>query len=345
MSRSLRSLSRSGRRVGARTALVVAAVAVGALAVTGAAGAVNSPQVARPASGALSAEPAPCTAAEKADPAVLRSYAPQRSGGQLVGGPAVARIRKQGILVVGTSADVLLWGARDPRTTSLEGFDISLAREVAKAILGSPDKIQFKVITYAQRIPALQSGQVDLVAHTMTINCDRWKQVAFSAEYYRAGQRVLVRSDSPVASAGPGDDAMSALQRVSPTPRVCVALGSTNLENLKQYPTLYSKRVEVSDLGMCMVKFQEAEADAITGDDTVLAGFALQDPFARVVGRKFSQEPYGLGVKAQNVDLVQYVNGVLEDVENSGRWAEIYRATMGKVDPTVPTPPARSYGR
>ena len=59
--------------------------------------------------------------------------------------------------------------------------------------------------------------------------------------------------------------------------------------------------------------FQQGEVDAITGDDTVLAGLAAQDPYAEVLDADaFSDEPYGIGVNADDVDLVRFVNGVLE---------------------------------
>ena len=57
------------------------------------------------------------------------------------------------------------------------------------------------MITAAQRIPVLQNDEVDIVARNMTITCDRWKQIAFSTEYYRAGQKILVRKGSDVTGA------------------------------------------------------------------------------------------------------------------------------------------------
>ena len=52
------------------------------------------------------------------------------------------------------------------------------------------------MLTYAQRIPALMDGTVDIVADVMTINCERWQQIAFSSQYFDAGQKMLVRTDS-----------------------------------------------------------------------------------------------------------------------------------------------------
>ena len=71
--------------------------------------------------------------------------------------------------------------------------------------------------------------------------------------------------------------------------------------------------------------FQQGKVDAITGDDTILAGFAAQDPYAKVVGDAFSDEPYGIGVAADQVDMVRFVNGVLDQAKADGTWAAILR--------------------
>ena len=131
----------------------------------------------------------------------------------------------RGRLIVGVSADTLLLAARNPVSGRIEGFDIDMARLVAKAIFGDPDKIELRVITTAQRIPVLQDGSVDLVVRAMTINCARWQQIAFSAEYYRAGQKVLV----PLGSKATSLDDLSGQ-------RVCAPTGSTSLDKLSTFP-------------------------------------------------------------------------------------------------------------
>jgi polar amino acid transport system substrate-binding protein len=237
-------------------------------------------------------------------------------------------------LTVGVSADTLLFGARDPLTGRLKGFDIDVLREIAYALFGGDkadidERIDFRVINYAQRLPVLEDRSVDLVAHTMTINCTRWQRIAFSTEYYPAGQKLLVRTDSEVESVDDLDGE-----------RVCAAEGSTNIENIAPYPV---EVVGAPDLTDCLVLFQQGSVDAITGDDTVLAGFRVQDPYADVVGDAFSSEPYGVGVNRDQVDLVRYVNGVLQNLRDNGRWAEIAQEHMGDLAP--PAPPAPDYGR
>jgi polar amino acid transport system substrate-binding protein len=189
--------------------------------------------------------------------------------------------------------------------------------------------VEYKVMTYAQRIPALLDGSVDLVADVMTVNCDRWAQISFSSQYFDAGQKILVGKDSPVTD-------ISQLNGK----KMCAARGSTNIEELKKYPEIIV--VPVDDISDCMVLFQQGTVDSVTGDDTVLAGFVAQDPYAKVVGGALTSEPYGLGVAKGHPEFVRFVNGVLEDVRDSGRWAQMYRTWLGG---EAPSPPVAVYGR
>jgi polar amino acid transport system substrate-binding protein len=244
----------------------------------------------------------------------------------------MAQIRDRGRLVVGVSADSLLLGARDPIAGRIEGFDIDLARLVAEAIFGDPNRVELRVITAAERIPLLQDGSVDLVARNMTITCSRWEQIAFSAEYYRSGQKVLVPLGSPATSL---DDLAGQ--------RVCAPASSTSLATLQRFPDVVP--VSASTHTECLVLFQQGDVDAITGDDTVLAGMAAQDPYAVVVGEAFTAEPYGLGFAAEDVDLVRFVNAVLARAVADGTWARSYASWLADALGPAPTPPVPDYGR
>ncbi len=244
----------------------------------------------------------------------------------------VRRIKDRGRLVVGVSADTLLLGARNPINGQIEGFDVEMAKLVARAIFGDPGKLQLRVITAAQRIPALRDGDVDLVARNMTITCDRWEQIAFSAEYYRSGQKILVKSDAR----------QTGLNQLVGA-RVCAPTGSTSLDQLRTYSGVLV--VTASTHTECLVKFQQGAADAITGDDTVLAGLAGQDPYAKVMGAAFTVEPYGLGMNAEAVDLVRYVNAVLARAIADGDWRAAYTRWLGEALGPAPSPPTPVYGR
>jgi polar amino acid transport system substrate-binding protein len=308
----------------ARAAAVVAVLAA-ALA-----GCTPTTSVTVSASGTASAPPpaSPAPQAVTCDDATT-SYAP--GDGSVPDGSTMAAIRDRGYLLVGVSADTLRMGARNPFTGTIEGFDVDVARQVAAALLGDPDAVRFRVITAGDRIGVLEDHEVDLVARAFTMNCDRWQQIAFSAEYLQAGQKVLVSTES---------DATGMADLTGQ--RVCAPEGTTTLDRLADYDV---EAVGARTHSACLALFQQGRVDAITGDDTVLAGFVAQDPYAKVVGDAFSAEPYGLGVAADQVDLVRYVNGVLDAMKADGRWAALYERWLGEALGPAPAPPASVYGR
>ena len=281
----------------------------------------------------------PATTATTVPPAVdcgnpVASFAPlspMPAAGDMPSGSYMAEIQQRGRLIAGVSADTLLFGYFNPLSGKLEGFDIDLVRQVSQAIFGDPDRVEYKVLTYAQRIPALLDGSVDIVADVMTVNCERWAQISFSSQYFDAGQKILVRTDSPVTD-------ISQLKGK----RMCAARGSTNIDNLKNYPDVIV--VPVDDISDCMVLFQQGTVDSVTGDDTVLAGFVAQDPYAKIVGGALTSEPYGLGVAKTQPEFVRFVNGVLAELRDNGTWTQMYRTWLRPTG-AVPDPPVAVYGR
>jgi polar amino acid transport system substrate-binding protein len=283
---------------------------------------------------AASPTPQPTTSSSAAKPTScsdpLASYAPSATAQ----GSTVAEIRERGRLVAGVSADTYLLGSRNPLTGQIEGFDIDMVKAVAEAILGDENLYQLKVITAAQRIPALEKGDVDIVARNMTITCDRWEQIAFSSEYYRSGQKILVRKGSKAKS-------ISDLAGQ----KVCAPKGTSSMDNLiKVAPKAIP--VAADNHTGCLALFQQGEVAAITGDDTVLAGLAAQDPYAVVPAQKaFTAEPYGLGFNKDDVDLVRFVNARLAQMRTDGEWTRIYNRWLREALGPAPEPPTAVYGR
>lgn len=267
----------------------------------------------------------------------LQSYAPlaqQPRPGEMPGGSTMATIAKRGRLIAGVSADTYLLASRNPLTGKIEGFDISIVKAIAKALLGDENAYQLRVITASDRIPLLQKHEVDVVVRNMTINCTRWHDIAFSAEYYRSGQKLLVRKGSPIQ----GINTLAGEQ-------VCAPTGTSSLDNLKKLAPRAIPVTAANHTG-CLVLFQQGKVDAITGDDTVLAGLASQDPYAVVLeGKPFTDEPYGVGVPKEDVDLVRFVNGVLEQMRRDGSWQRNYDRWLAPTLGAGRGQPTPQYGR
>jgi polar amino acid transport system substrate-binding protein len=229
----------------------------------------------------------------------------------------LARIRARGRLIVGTAGDKPLLSVRNPQTGQLQGIDIEIAKAMAKAILGDTNAVEFRTITYGAREQALTDGKVDLVAHSMTMTCDRWQRVGFSAEYYRDGQRLLVRSDSRVKQ-------VEDLARSGGS--VCVATGTTTIDNLRRLGV--RNIVAVDDAADCLAYFQRDEVDAITSNVLILLGYQLQDKYAKIVGRPLSDEPIALGFRKDDVEFIRFANAVLARMRADGSLQRIFTTAM-----------------
>jgi polar amino acid transport system substrate-binding protein len=264
----------------------------------------------------------------------LASYRPGSDQPTVTPGSTMDEIVERGRLVVGVAQNTFLFGYRDPFTGQLAGFDVDLAREIAGALFGDPERIQFQAVSSGERIPVLENNEVDIVISTMTMNCERWESVAFSTEYYSAGQKVLVLA----AAESEGIEGIDDLGGQ----KVCAAAGSTSIRNIADAPS-EPIPVAVPDWTDCLVMLQQGQVDAISTDDTILAGLAAQDPNARVVGERFSEEPYGIAMNRSNLDLVRYVNAVLEQLRTDGTWAEIYQRWLGDLGEQTPDPPPARY--
>lgn len=248
---------------------------------------------------------------------------------------ALAELENRGRLVVGVSADTLQLGSANPfENSEIEGFDIDVADAIATA-LGVT--LQLRVISAAERIPLLESGEIDLVARNMTMNCTRWTQIGFSAVYYNATQKVLVREDDVAAFE---KDGLASLAGKN----VCAPAGSTSIDNITRIQPDANPVAAANHTG-CLTKFQNGEVDAITGDDTVLAGLAAQDPYAEVPEQaSLSPEPYGIGANKDDVALIRFINSVLDERRSNGAWQASYdewlKPFLGDARPPAPT-----YGR
>ncbi len=176
----------------------------------------------------------------------------------------------------------------------------------------------------------------------MTMNCTRWSQIGFSAVYYNATQKVLLREDDVPAFEKSGIASLDGK-------RVCAPNGSTSLDNIVEAGEEAGVKITTDPAANhtgCLVKFQQGAVDAITGDDTVLAGLAAQDPYAVVPEQqKLTDEPYGIGANKDDVDLIRFINSVLEERRRNGDWQALQYDTWLKPYLGDASPPAPTYGR
>lgn len=274
-----------------------------------------------------SGSPQACTDAA----ASLRPQGPLPRAGDLPDGSYAQQIYNRGRLIAGIAQDTLMFGYLNPLDNQLEGFDIDLVKQLSQAIFGDDLHVEYRVITPGQAVQVLRDGSVDVVVRTLPMTCSRWQQIAFSSEYYEAGQRVMV----PKASTAKTIDDLE-------KKKVCAAAGTTAFENLAAKTDKKPIPVGLTDQTDCLVQLELGHVDAISTDDTILAGLAAQDPNVKIIGNSIAPLPYGIGISQAHQDFVRYVNALLEQLRVNGTWQTLYNHWLQpKLGPG--SPPAARY--
>ncbi|MFC9962863.1 glutamate ABC transporter substrate-binding protein [Nocardia ignorata] len=252
--------------------------------------------------------------------------------GAMPAGSAMAAIVANGRLRVGVDQNTYMFGFRNPSTGRLEGFDIDLAREIARDLFGDPDRIELRSVTAADRIQLLQERKVDMIVRTFSATCERRRDVDFSSVYYRAAQRFAAPRGAGIAS---GADLAGK--------RVCVTKGTTAAAPLFTLPTPPTV-LGVTNWTDCLVALQQGTVDAISGDEPILSGLVAQDRNLELVGAPIGSGAYAVGVPKGSDELVRFVNGVLERTSSDGTWERIYAQHLSALGPSPGAPAPRYAG-
>ncbi|MCU1441494.1 MAG: transporter substrate-binding protein [Rhodoglobus sp.] len=252
--------------------------------------------------------------------------APTQEAIEFEAGTTMAALNEAGAITVGTKFDQPLFGQVDA-SGDPQGFDVEIAKIIA-AELGIPESgITWTETQSANREPFIQSGEVDIVVATYTINDKRKEVISFAGPYYNAGQDILVLAGNPEGIEGPDD--------VAGKP-VCTVAGSTSETNIAAYTDQITALGGYSE---CLPLLSSGQVVAVTTDNVILAGLAAgSNGEFEVVGNPFTEEPYGIGLTKDDTDFRMFINDVLEAAFEDGRWAEAWESTAGTELP-LPDPP------
>jgi glutamate transport system substrate-binding protein len=245
-------------------------------------------------------------------------------------GTTMAALSEAGSITVGTKFDQPLFGLKGP-SGDPEGFDVEIAKIIASELGIDEENIEWTETVSANREPFIENGQVDIVVATYKIHDTRKEVVSFAGPYYMAGQSILVLADN--------DDIESEEDLVGQP--VCSVTGSTPAANLKE---LGAEVIETDTYSNCLEPLRSGQVVAVSTDNVILAGLAAQNEGEfKVVGKPFTEEPYGIGLAKDDTDFRMWINDVLEKAYEDGRYKEAWESTAGAVLPYVDPPAVDRY--
>ena len=242
-------------------------------------------------------------------------------------GTTMAALNEAGAITIGTKFSQPLFGQVDA-SGDPQGFDVEIGKLIA-AKLGIPESgVNWTETVSANREPFIQSGEVDIVVATYTINDKRKEVISFAGPYYNAGQDILVLAGNPDKIKGPDDLAGKP---------VCTVTGSTSEGNIAKYT---DQITALGDYAECLPLLSSGAVVAVTTDNVILAGLAANSAGEfEVVGNPFTEEPYGIGLTKDDTEFRTFINDVLEESFKDGDWAAAWEKTAGAELPQ-PDPPA-----
>jgi ABC-type amino acid transport substrate-binding protein len=240
-------------------------------------------------------------------------------GGPTAAQDSIAKIKERGKLLAGVKFDTPPFGFLNDRNEPV-GFDLDLVRKIGEHI-GVP--VELVKVTSPTRIPMLVSGNVDLVAASMTHTRERDKTIDFSITYYTGAQSLIVAKTSGINS----------LKDLG-SRKVAVQQGTTLEKNIAQAAP-QAQILAFKDYNSAWLALVQGRVDALTGSLNILQGFAKDDVRFIILPDRFSIEPFGIGVRQGDAALRDEINFTLQDLWASGQYAALYRKWFGS-DPEIP---------
>ncbi len=235
-------------------------------------------------------------------------------------GSTMDRIAKAGKITIGIKYDQPLFGLKG-LDGKFSGFDVEMGKIIATELGVAENKIKWEESVTKAREDHIVYGRVDLVIATYTINDARKERVRFAGPYYTAGQDILVaKGDTSIT----GPDTFK-----EGVKKVCSVTGSTPAKNIKTYLKDEATQLVLFDVyTKCLDALKKKTVDAVTTDNVILMGYVNSAPndYA-LLGKPFTKEPYGIGVKKEDKQFCDWINDLLEKAFADGRYKKAWDAT------------------
>lgn len=227
----------------------------------------------------------------------------------------------KGTLSIGIKFDQPGVGMREPDGT-FSGFDVDVARYIAKELGYKPDRITFKQVYSNDRELLIEYNEVEFVAASYSINDKRKQKVDFAGPYFLAHQDLMVRAD---------DTSITKAEDLN-NKRLCSVTGSTSAENIKKNLAPKASLLELPGYSECLVALRDHLVDAMTTDNSILAGYSARkgnEGKFKLIGLNLSSENYGIGMKKGKTDLRGKVNEALRKMVADGSWEAAVKKNFG----------------
>jgi polar amino acid transport system substrate-binding protein len=253
----------------------------------------------------------------------------------LVGPAGIARaqedtydiVKKRGTLIGGVMDSTPGFGFIDPETREIVGYDADFLKYIAGKM---GVKLEMKRVIPSTRMRQLITGNIDIIAATLTITAERKEQIDFSYTYFLTRQKFLVKKGTVKSIADLNGK------------RIGSAKGSTSEQNAAKALT-NSSILSFDNYRQAFLALKKGMVVAVTTDESILANLLARDPDKdqfELTDFAISDEPYGLGIRKGSPRFVTFVNDTLLEMEKNGEARKIFEKWFG---PASDAPMKRNF--
>jgi glutamate transport system substrate-binding protein len=243
-------------------------------------------------------------------------------------GSTMERLAKAGKVRIGAKFDQPLLSQKS-LGGKIEGFDADIARIIAAGLGIKPENIEWVETVSTNREPFLTQGKVDFIVASYAINEKRKQVITFAGPYITGGEDIMVKRGNPLGIKGPEDLAGK---------KACSITGSEGIKAINNHTKATPVGFDV--LSKCGEALKSGAVDAVVVTDNHLAGYVSRDPKSfEVLGKQFTQEPWGIGMKKGDVQFCEYVHATLKKAAQDGRYQKAFKDSLGQIlkhDPKLP---------
>ena len=223
--------------------------------------------------------------------------------------PDIKAIKDRGILKVGVKVDVPKFGYKDPKTGKIDGFEIDLAKALAKKILGDENKIELQGVVAKTRGPLLDNGDLDTVIATFTITEERKNSYNFTDPYYTDGVGLMVKKSSGLKSLKDMNG-----KRIG-VPQSATARKALQAE-VDKIPGMKVSFLEFGTYAEVKTALDAGRIDVYSIDVAILMGY--MDDSVEILSDRYAPLLYGAATKKNNTALAKLINDTFADMKKSG---------------------------
>lgn len=207
-------------------------------------------------------------------------------------------VKTKGVLVVGVKNDIPHYALLDQATGEIKGFEVDIAKMLAKSILGDENKIKLVPVNAKTRGPLLDNGSVDVVIATFTITPERKKIYNFSEPYYQDSVGLLVLKEKNYKSLADMNGANIGVAQAATSKKV--------IDEEAKKLNINVKFSEFPDYPSIKAALDSKRVDAFSVDKSILLGYV--DDKSEILPDSFAPQDYGIVSKKSDTEFAKYID-------------------------------------